>query len=116
MEKEIENKELKEKIVEALEPEDLQDLRQELKDKQDELEELGDWEIEDHVVDDYLDEVYGDVDLAGVSYAFSHVLKDTDECRYDDFRTEIENEKREEQEEVVQDEINDLQEQIDNYE
>jgi len=116
MEKEIENKELKEKIVEALEPEELQELRQELKEKEEELEELGDWEIDDDTVDNHLDEVYGDVDLAGVSYAFSTVLKDTDECRYEDFKTDIENEKREEQEEELQDEIDNLQEQIDNYE
>jgi len=106
----------KEKIVEALEPEDLQDLRQELKDKKAELEELGDWEIDDDAVDNYLDEVYGDVDLAGVKYSFSQVLKDTDECRYEDFKTDIENEKRDGSEESLQDEINDLQEQIDNYE
>jgi len=112
----METKELNEKIVEALEPEELRELRQELEDKKEELEELEDWEIEDNEVDDYLDEVYGDVDLGGVSYAFSRVLKDTDECRYEDFKTDIENQKREEQEEELQDEINYLEEQIDNYE
>ena len=112
----METKELNEKIVEALEPEELQELRQELEEKEEELDEIGDWEIEDSAVDDYLDEVYGDVDLAGVSYSFSKVLKDTDECRYEDFKTDIENQKREEQEEELQDEINDLEEQIDNYE
>jgi len=112
----MENNEIKTKIVEALEPEELQALRVELQNKKDELEELDDWEIEDYVVDDYLDEVYGDVDLAGVSYAFSQVLKDTDECRYDDFRTDIEDQKREEQEEELKDEINDLECQVDDYE
>jgi len=112
----MEDEDIKTKIVESLEPEELQELRQELQEKKEELEELEDWEIGDNEVDDYLDEVYGDVDLAGVSYAFSRVLKDTDECRWEDFKIDIENEKREEQEEELQDEINDLEEQIDNYE
>ena len=111
----MENKDIKTQIVESLEPEDLQELRSDLEEKEEELEELGDWEIDDRAVDDYLDEVYGDVDLGGVSYAFSKVLKDTDECRYDEFRTDIETQKREELEDDLQDEINDLQEQIDNY-
>jgi len=112
----MENEEIKTKIIEALEPEELQELRQELKDKQDELEELGDWEIDDSEVDDWLDDVYGDVDLGGVPYSFSRVLKDTDEHRWEDFKDDIETQKREELEEELQDEINDLEEQIDNYE
>lgn len=112
----MENDEIKTKIVEALEPEELRELRQELEDKKQELEELGDWEIEDNAVDDYLDDIYGEVDLAGINYYFSRVLKDTDECRWEDFKTDIEYQKREELEEELQDEINDLEEQIDNYE
>ena len=115
MENKMKNKELKEKIVEALEPEELQDLRTGLKEKEEELEDLGDWEIYESDADAELDEIYGDVDLAGVSYAFSKILKDTDDSRYEDFKTDIENQKREEQEEELQDEIDDLQEQIDNY-
>jgi len=112
----MEDDEIKTKIVESLEPEELQDLRRELADKEEELGELGGWEIDESEVDEYIDDCYSDVDIIGVKYSCSRLLKVIDECRYDDIKNEIEGEKREEQEEELQDEIDDLQEQIDNYE
>ena len=112
----MENEEIKEKIVEALEPEELQELRKELAEKEEELEDLGDWEIDENEVDNELDGIYDEVDLAGIKYSFSQLLRDTDECRYNDFKTDIETTRREEQEEEIQEEIDDLEEQIDNYE
>jgi len=112
----MENEEIKEKIVEALEPEELQELRKDLFAKKDELEEINDWEMEENEVDDWLDEVYEEVDLAGTKYSFSSVLKATDDYRYDNFRDDIESEKRDEKEEDLKDEVEDLEEQIDNYE
>jgi hypothetical protein len=106
------NKELKEQIVEALEPEEIQELREQIKEKKEELEELGDWEMDECDVDEYLDGSYPDVDLAGVKYSFSQVLKDTDPGRYDDFKTDIESQQREEQQEELEDELEDLEDQL----
>jgi len=107
--KELSGKALKRKICENLEPEEIKDLRQQLLEKQQELEELDDWEMDECDVNDYLDDCYPEVDLAGVKYSFSRVLKDVDDCRYDEFKTDIENQQREEKEEELQDEIEDIE-------
>ena len=104
---------LKERIVEALEPEEIQELRASIEEKEEELDNLGDFEMSEDEVDDHLDEIYPDVNLAGVTYSFSSVLKAVDEPRYNDFKCDIESQVRDEKEEMLRDDLDQMTAELD---
>ena len=106
------NKDIKEQIVENLEPEEIRELREKITETEQEIEDLGDWEMNDEDLDNYLDDCWGEVDIAGLKYPFSRVLKDVDECRYAEFRTDIEGEERQRKTEELEEELEDLKNQL----
>ena len=109
----MKTKELKEKICEALEPEEIRELREAIREKEEEIDDVGDFELDESECDIQLDEMYPDVNLAGVTYSFSNVLKSVDECRYNEFRDEIEMRIIEEKEEVLNEELYELKGELD---
>ena len=49
---------------------------------------LDSYEIGRNEFDEYIDEAYGDIDVCGIDYSPSEVLKNVDECRYDEWYQE----------------------------
>lgn len=102
----------KEQILEAIEPEWMTKIRNDIKKNEEELEKLDDWECDEEEYDDYLDEIYAEVDVAGCTYLVSRILKEIDEVRYEMGKGEYEDEKREERREELEIEIEELKEQL----
>ena len=46
------------------------------------------YELGRDVFDEYIDDAYGDIDICGVTYSASQVLRDVDENRYDEWYQE----------------------------
>ena len=98
--------------------------KQQLQDEIDNLEqEKEDFEkFTEEDCDEFLDDCYPEVDILGVKYCMSNVLKAVDEVRYnavlseeeDRMRTEFEEEKDEEIQ-TLKDEIDELEEQYQEY-
>jgi hypothetical protein len=109
METDEESIRTKEKIIEALEPEEIRLLREDIESLKKELDELDDFEMDEDEVDNRIDDVYPEVDIAGVKYTCSRVLKEIDECRYDEIKNDFEDEYRSEKTEELQDELDELE-------
>lgn len=102
----------KNQIADELEPQEIKDLRQKIKNKEEELDELDYWECDDSEFDDYLDECYGSIKIAGLTYDTSHALKEIDECAYEDEKDSYESTRRDELKDECREEIEDLQDDL----
>jgi chromosome segregation ATPase len=101
--------------------ENLSHLREELVNKQREMENF-EVEIGDDQYNEWLDEIYGDVEIAGFSYATGHALKELDptayRCGKNDYADSLDKEDDpgyqllQEQVEELESEISDTEEQI----
>lgn len=107
----------KERILRAIEPDRTKELREEIEEKKEQIENLDDEEYRDDDYDDYLDDCYGDIDVLGIPYSTSQILKHVDEIRYnmgkDEWEWERKDEKRKKLEaelEELEDELEDLKE------
>ena len=89
--------------------EKIEELIQQIGEKKVELEELDNWESDENDYDSYIDDSFGDVDVMGISYSMSQVLKGVDKIRYNMGKSEWEDEEREKKKEEIQNEISDLE-------
>lgn len=100
---------------------ELAELKAELESKQKEAE---NWEVEisDEQYDEMLDDIYGEVQIAGMSYSTSYALKELDptayRCGKSDFESGMDNEddpkfvELQDEIEEIESEIADMEEQI----
>lgn len=102
---------IQERVADALiETEEIKELKQEIKDKEIEIDDNEDWGLDDREFDYELDSIYPEVEIAGHKYSTSNALKNTDECMYDQMKMEMENQIREEKDEELQSELEELEE------
>ena len=106
-----ENKDLREEIVEALNPE-IRELKERIQKQKEEIEELEDWEMEEDEYDEFLDSCYGNIDVAGSSYTTSFVLKNIDEVRYDMGKSEEEDEQRNNKKQEAEDVLAEMEDEL----
>jgi hypothetical protein len=102
----------KEKVVNGLMPQEIRELKEQIEEKEQELKDLEEWEITENEYDEFLDEMQGDIDILGVTYSLSHVLKEVDKVRYNIGMVEEEDRIREEKREELETELEDLKEQL----
>lgn len=112
----INNGSIQEEVADALiETEEIKSLKEDIANKELEIEENESMELDDDELDDELDAIYDDVEIAGVKYSTSRALKSVDEVMYEEMRTELSDLIREDRAielqdelEMMEDELNDL--------
>ena len=69
------------------------------------IDEFEDWELSEDEYDEILDELFGDVDVAGIKVSTSQVLYDVDPIRYKIGLGEEENYQKEQKRDEIQEAI-----------
>lgn len=82
---------------------------QEIADKNTELKDLDNWEGDEDDYNEFIDSCYNEVDVIGMTYPMSSVLKGVDEVRYNMGKSEWEEEERERKRDEIESEISDLE-------
>ena len=101
---------IQEEVADALiETEEIKSLKEDIANKELEIEENESFELSDDELDDEIDAIYDDVEIAGHKYSTSNALKQVDEVMYEQMRTEISDDMRENQAIELQDELEDME-------
>jgi len=109
----MENKNIQEQVADAIiETEEIRDLKMAIQEKEDEILENEEWEMDEVEFDDELDSIYPEVEIAGHKYSTSNALKNTDECLYDQIKMEMEDDLREDKDDELKCDLEDLKDKL----
>jgi hypothetical protein len=104
---------IQEEVADALiETEEIKSLREDIADKELEIEENEHFELDDAELDDEIDNIYDEVEVAGVKRNTSYVLKMIDETMYEQMRTELSDTIREDRAIELEDELEELESEL----
>ena len=115
------NKNILEKLDDELRKlkEEILNKEKEISNKEIEIEESGDYEVSDYELDDYINDCCDEVDIIGIKYPMSNILKIVDKWRYENMRDDF-SYRIEERRAKLETELDDLKEELkelkDNYE
>ena len=87
-------------------------MKEDIANKELEIEENESFELSDDELDDEIDAIYDDVEIAGHKYSTSHALKMVDEVMYEQMRTEISDTIREDQADELEEELEDMESEL----
>lgn len=99
-----------------MDKEAIEELKKDIKDKEEEIKDLDNFELSDDEYDDVLDGISGDIEVFGTNYSASQVLKNVDEIRYNLGKSEEEARIGEEKQEELKDELEALKDDLEEAE
>ena len=106
---------IRKEIVEVLD-DDLKALKEEISDKEEEIETNEDYEMYDDDLDLEIDGCYDEVEILNVKYPMSEVIKVVNNSQYEDFRNDFTNTYIEDNRDELESEKEDLESELEDLE